>query len=141
MEKSGRTSWSFGRCVAFRSPGLVQERGDDEVADPALDDLLVDVGLVPERGEVLDDERAPQVHRALVDGPLELLLRVVPGVGEDARVLALGAVVQDEDLVAAQRGEAEAQLRAAEERPELLLEREEARVRDDRLLVDQVPLE
>src|SRR2546425_9449207 len=21
MEKSGRTSWSFGRCVAFRSPG------------------------------------------------------------------------------------------------------------------------
>src|SRR6266566_167376 len=83
MEKSGRTSWSFGRCVAFRSPG----------------------------------------------------------VGEDARVLALGAVVQDEDLVAAQRGEAEAQLRAAEERPELLLEREEARVRDDRLLVDQVPLE
>ena len=81
------------------------------------------------------------MHRALVDGPLELLLRVVPGVGEDARVLALGAVVQDEDLVAAQRGEAEAQLRAAEERPELLLEREEARVRDDRLLVDQVPLE
>src|SRR5439155_12893173 len=87
-------------------PALVQERGDDEVADPALDDLLVDVGLVPERGEVLDDERAPLVHRALVDGPLELLLRVVPRVGEDARVLALGAVVQDEHLVAAQRGEA-----------------------------------
>src|SRR5213593_4908849 len=103
MEKSGKTSWSFGRCVASRSPGwrfelegadhpvLVEERRDDEVAGPALDDLVVDGGLVRHRGEVVDDERAPLVHRARIDGPLELLLRVVPGVGEDAGVLALRA--------------------------------------------------
>src|SRR5437667_10802052 len=48
-------------------PVLVEERRDDEVAGPALDDLIVDGGPVWHRGEVVDDEPAPLAHRALVD--------------------------------------------------------------------------
>ena len=63
------------------------------------------------------------------------------GVGEDAGVLALGAVVQDEHLIAVEGGETEAKLGSPEERSQLVLQGAEPRVGDDRLFVDQVALE
>jgi len=120
---------------------LVEQGRHDDVAESELQELVVRRRPVGHFGQVLDDQRAPLDHRALVDGPAKLLDGVVPGVGEDARVLALGAVVEDEHLVAVEGGEAEAQLRPPEEGPQLVLQRPEARVGDDRLLVDQVALE
>ena len=120
---------------------LIEERRHDDVAQPPLDDLVVRRRAPGHLGEVFDDERAPLLDGALVDGSAEFLDRVVARIGEDAGVLALGAVVEDEHLVAVEGGQPEAQLGPPEERPELVLERLEARVRDDRLLVDQIALE
>ncbi len=120
---------------------LVEERRHDDVAEPPLDDLVVRRRAPGHLGEVLDDEGTALDDGALVDGPAELLDRVMPGVGEDTGVLALGAIVEDEHLVAVERRQPEAQLGPPEEGPQLVLQRLEARVRDDRLLVDQVALE
>ena len=120
---------------------LVVQGRDDDVAEPAADDVVLDRGPAGPGGEVLDDQGLALDDRTLVNGAGEGGGRQVPRVGEDARVLAFGAVVENEHLVALERGQAEAQLGPPEQRPQLLLEGLEADVRDDRFFVDQVPLQ
>jgi hypothetical protein len=117
------------------------ERGADEVPDPAPDQLLLDRGSIGIGLEVVDDDRALLADRPLVERSGELGGRVMSGVGEDARPLVARRVVQDQHAVSLHRREAEAQIGPPEERPELGLQPLEVGVRDDRVLVDEVPLE
>ena len=122
-------------------PLLVVQRSADEVADAAPDQLLLHRRPVRIGREVLDDEGAALEHGPLVDGPRELRGGVVRGVGEDARLLVAGGVVQHEHAVALHRREPEAQTRPPEEGAQLGLQSLELRVRHDRVPVDEVPLE
>ena len=79
--------------------------------------------------------------RPLVDGSDEVAHPEVFRVREDAPVLDVAAVVQDEDPPVLEGREGEAQGGPAEQRPELVLELLEPLGGDDRLLVDQVPLD
>jgi len=120
---------------------LIVEGRHDHVTGADAQDFLLDVGPARVRGEVLDDERLALLDRPRVDRALELRHRMMRGVGEDAGVLEAVAGVEHQHLVAIDGGEPEAQLRPPEQRAQLLLQALEARGRDDRLFVDQVPLE
>ena len=154
MEKSGSTSSSFGRWVAFSSPGpgrdelqradhlvLVVERRADEGAGAAGDQLVLPSRAVGPRREVVDDDGLVLDDGALVQRARELRRLVVRRVRVDAGVIVAHGVVQHEHAVALDRGQAQVQAGPAEQRPELGLEALEPRARHDRLLVDQVALE
>jgi hypothetical protein len=60
---------------------------------------------------------------------------------EDARVLEAGAEVEEQHPVALDRRQPQLDFRPPQQRPDLLLERPELLAGDDRLFVDQVPLD
>ena len=120
---------------------LVVQRRDQDVADPLAEQRVLVRGPPRVVDQVVHDERPALGHGALMDGPLEVAHPEVLGVREDAAVLHLAVVVQDEHAPVLERGQAEAQRRPPEERPQLVLELPEALARDDRLFVDQVPLD
>ena len=122
-------------------PVLVVQRGDQEPPQPGRHHLVLDDGPGGQAAEVVDDQRLAGGHRALVDGADELLLPVVDRVREDAGVLDLGPVVEEEHPLSLQRGQAQAQLGPAQQRAQPRLQLGEARGRHDRLAIDEVALE
>ncbi len=120
---------------------LIVQRGHHDIAKPRLDQALLDAPAVPVGCEVVHDERLPVGHRSRVHGTREVMDAQMLGVREDAAVLQLRAVVQDENSFSVEGGQSQAELGAAEVRAELALQPLEARAGHDRLLLDEVALE
>ena len=154
MAKSGMICSSCGVWVTLSAPGvgetslrpadelaLVEERRHHHAPIARGEEALLDAGAVGIGLEVLDDDGTPLARGPLVDGAGEVGHLLLHGVREDARVLEPVAELEGEHPVALDGGQAQLQLRPAEEGAHLVLQLLEALGGDDGLLVDEVALD
>ncbi len=106
-----------------------------------LDGKLLEGSTPGLRRQITHNDGPALTHGALVNRSRKVLTPMMDGVGEDARLIRAGTMVEIEHTVALDGGQTELQLGTAKENAQLVLQGLKARAGDDRLPVDEITLE